>query len=87
MELQTFQNSQSSVTFLVLMRFGDTLKATYIFSVSKHTETEELFVCYRALYGEFGYYVRPLDMFLSEVDREKYPNAEQIYRFERVAFD
>ena len=58
-----------------------------ILSVAAHTETKELFVCYRALYGDFGYYVRPLDMFLSEVDREKYPNAEQIYRFERVAFD
>lgn len=58
-----------------------------ILSVAIHTETKELFVCYRALYGDFGYYVRPLDMFLSEVDREKYPDVEQMYRFERVTFD
>ena len=58
-----------------------------ILSVAIHTETKELFVCYRALYGDFGYYVRPLDMFLSEVDREKYPDVEQMYRFERVAFN
>ena len=58
-----------------------------ILSVAIHTETKELFVCYRALYGDFGYYVRPLDMFLSEVDREKHPDVEQMYRFERVTFD
>lgn len=58
-----------------------------ILSVATNTETKELFVCYRALYGDFGYYVRPLDMFLSEVDQNKYPDVEQIYRFERVTFD
>ena len=58
-----------------------------ILAVANHTETKDLYVCYRALYGEFGYYVRPLDMFLSEVDREKYPEVEQVYRFERVEFD
>ena len=58
-----------------------------ILAVVSHTETKELYVCYRALYGEFGYYVRPLNMFLSEVDREKYPEVEQVWRFERVEFD
>ena len=51
---------------------------------ARDSETREDVVVYRALYGERGVWVRPKAMFLSEVDRDKYPDAEQTYRFERV---
>ena len=50
--------------------------------VVQYSETQEKMVLYRKLYGDGGLWVRPYDMFLEEVDHEKYPNVKQKYRFE-----
>lgn len=54
----------------------------FVLDVAKNTETNEMMVVYRALYGNNDLFVRPVDMFLSEVDKEKYPNSTQKYRYE-----
>ena len=53
-----------------------------VVDVANDSETQEPFVVYRRLYGDGSLWIRPMDMFLSEVDHEKYPNVEQKYRFE-----
>ena len=51
---------------------------------AEHTETGEKMVVYQALYDEYKTYVRPYDMFVEKVDKDKYPFIKQEYRFERI---
>ena len=62
-----------------------------IIDIAEHTETGEKLVVYRAMYpdknNEYKTYARPYEMFMSKVDTEKYPDAKQEYRMEKVYFE
>ncbi|ASJ52733.1 hypothetical protein BP422_03685 [Brevibacillus formosus] len=59
-------------------------KLYYVMGLAEHSETNELMVVYHALYGDNEMWVRPLEMFLSEVEESKENPTGQKYRFELV---
>ena len=78
------------------LEFDKNLYLYRVLNFAKHTETGEIFVIYESLYNgkaigcnvHYGdVFARPMDMFMSEVDHEKYPDIECEYRFETVEED
>lgn len=98
-EYMDMENERLNIGDIVQHFKREYLKGDYITSSSKylykivgfatHTETKEKLVIYQALYCDsktgvnFDIYARPYDMFMSEVDHEKYPDIKQKYRFEK----
>ena len=56
-----------------------------VVDIVNYSEDEnEKMVIYQALYGKCERWARPLSMFESEVDRKKYPDVKQKFRFEEI---
>ena len=55
-----------------------------VIAIGKHSETLEEMVVYKALYGNGDVWIRPLEMFTTKLDKNKYPDINQEYRFKEI---
>jgi len=55
-----------------------------VIAIGKHSETLEEMVVYKALYGNNDVWIRPLEMFTTKLDKNKYPDIDQEYRFKEI---
>lgn len=67
----------------IYRHFKDKGMLYQIITIAENAETDEDMVVYQALYGDYKVYTRPLSMFMSRVDKEKYPDVKAVYRFEK----
>lgn len=69
---------------IIINRIYRHFKGDYylLVDIAKHSETGEDYIVYRKLYDDGSLWIRPLDMFMEEVDHDKYPEVEQKYRFQ-----
>ena len=87
-ELQSLDDEIHEGDYVTHFKFVDDNTLNYVYKVlhleATSTETSEKFVVYQAMYDDKKIYIRPKEEFFSEVDKEKYPNAFQTFRFEKI---
>lgn len=87
-ELQSLDDEIHEGDYVTHFKFVDDNTLNYVYKVlhleAASTETSEKFVVYQAMYDDKKIYIRPKEEFFSEVDKEKYPNAFQTFRFEKI---
>ena len=87
-ELQSLDDEIHEGDYVTHFKFVDDNTLNYVYKVlhleATSTETSEKFVVYQAMYDDKKIYIRPKEEFFSDVDKEKYPNAFQTFRFEKI---
>jgi hypothetical protein len=87
-ELHSLDDEIREGDYVTHFKFVDDNTLNYVYKVlhleATSTETGEKFVVYQAMYDDKKIYIRPKEEFFSEVDKEKYPNTFQTFRFEKI---